>query len=183
MGTRREYGDRAGAANPVLRRLHGSGIAAQSLTREEVADVGLNSRRVGRPLRLPMTVDLPAGAGQAMVVVAAPLTHRIVRGAEGAIGSEMSGQCDGSRGCGGAHDLAALGKRSMQLHSYFEPNAAIPINRDVAPAPCLLRPYRRPRPTRSTPGPRARARRPSPGAGSRRAGCSRAVRVARSMRS
>src|SRR5687767_4480929 len=88
-----------------------------------------------------MTVDLPARAGQAMIVAAAPLANRVVGSAEGVIRPEMSGQGHGSRWCGGADDLAAPGKRSMQFHSDFEPNAATPINRDVPPAPCLLRPH------------------------------------------
>jgi hypothetical protein len=41
--------------------------------------------------------------------------------------------------CCRTYDLAALGKRSQKLHSHLEPNAAIPLDRDVATYLRLLR--------------------------------------------
>ena len=43
--------------------------------------------------------------------------------------------------CCRTYDLALLGKRSVNLHPHLEPNAAIPIDSDVATALRLLRTY------------------------------------------
>jgi hypothetical protein len=64
-----------------------------------------------------------------------------MRNSEAAIGAKMRGPGDPAGRRGRAHDLALLDKRSKELHTDFEPNAAVPINGDVATSTCLLRAY------------------------------------------
>jgi hypothetical protein len=45
------------------------------------------------------------------------------------------------QGRGGTDDLALLGKQSIKLHPYFQTNAAVPIDSNVATGSRLLRPH------------------------------------------
>src|SRR5260370_42695542 len=94
---------------------------------------------IGVPLGLPVTVYLPIWARKAVIVGSAPLANCIVRGAETAIRPEMRCRCHRSSGRCQADPLAVLGKRSKKLHAHLEPNAAIPIDGDVATGLRLLR--------------------------------------------
>src|SRR5262249_8064716 len=87
-----------------------------------------------------VTVDLPVGTCDGVVVRFAPLANGVVRGAEAAIGSEMRDRRYVSRRCRGAHHLPVLGEGSMKLDAHFEANGAIPIDGDVTSVPHLLRP-------------------------------------------
>ena len=59
------------------------------LTGQLVVDVGANLGGVGVPLGLPVAVDLPAWAREAVIVGHAPLANCIVRSAEAAAGAEL----------------------------------------------------------------------------------------------
>jgi hypothetical protein len=108
-------------------------------TGQLVVDIRTNLRRIGTPLGLPVTVDLPIWPRKAVIVGLAPLANSTVRSAKAAIRPQVRCRCRRASGCCRAYDLALLGKRSMQLHPYFEPNAVIPIDSDVAASLRLLR--------------------------------------------
>lgn len=130
----------AGAATHPLQHSarKAQGLQARAI-RQQIVDVRANSRWIGIPLALPVAVDLPVWTREAVIVGPTPPANGVVRGAEAAIRPEMRCRCHcASRRCR-ANDVAVLGKRPMKLHPHLEPNAAIPIDSDVATCLCLLR--------------------------------------------
>ena len=107
-------------------------------TGQLVVDIRTNLRRSGIPLGLPVTVDLPFWPREAVIVGPAPLANGIVGGAEAAIRPEVRCRCHRAGGRCRTYNFALLGKRSMQLHAYLQPNAAIPIDSDMAASLRLL---------------------------------------------
>ena len=61
-----------------------------------------------------------------------------MRSAEITIRPQMGCRCYGASGCFKTYNLALVGKRFLKLHPHLEPNAAIPINGDVATGSYLL---------------------------------------------
>lgn len=68
-----------------------------------------------------------------------PSLNRVVRRSKAAIWTQVGRRCNRAGRRGGMHHLPVLGKRSEQLDAHFEPNAAIPVDGDVAAASRLLR--------------------------------------------
>ena len=104
----------------------------------EVEDIRADLRRINVPLALPVTVDLPTWAREAVIVGFTPLMNCFVCSAEAAIRSEMRCRCHRAGRCCREYDPAALSKWSVQLNTYLEPNAAIPIDCYVATGLRLL---------------------------------------------
>ena len=127
---------RAGAAS--FRRLLGS------RPRNLIENIRANLGRVGIPLGLPVTVNLPVRTEATVLVSVAPIPQGRVRHAQTTVRTKMRHRGDPATRRGGAHHVLLLSERPQQLDPDFQPNTPIPIDGDVAPAPRILSPHRVP---------------------------------------
>ncbi len=67
-----------------------------------------------------------------------------MRGAKTAVRTEVGRPGDRTGWRRGTHDLARFDKWPEKLDTHFQPDARIPIKRDVPATSCVLRPHRIP---------------------------------------
>jgi hypothetical protein len=106
--------------------------------------VGSNLGRIVVPLASPVTIDFPARTGEPPVVGTAPLADRVVRGAKTAVRTEVARPGDRAGWRRGTHDLARFDKWPKKLNANFQPDARVPIKRDVSAGSCGLSSHRIP---------------------------------------
>ena len=98
---------------------------------QQVEDISADSGGIGVPARLPVTVDLPRNAREAMAVPGGPLADRGMRGGKARIGAEMGGGGHPADGQLRAVNPVIAVKRSGDLRTDLDGSGGVEIHGHV----------------------------------------------------